>query len=159
MRIFHHLMIMVAVSGAVPSAPTTADSTAAVRAAFERYDAGWRRFDAGTVTNAFADQFEWVNEVGLRFSDKGRLTRFLRQIFVDPDFRAGTPAKLVIHSIKFLGPKVAVISSSEETDGQRDSATGKTVPALHTNELTVMKLQGRRWLIVRDLTSDEAHGI
>jgi hypothetical protein len=65
----------------------------------------------------------------------------------------------MIRSIRLIGPNVAVVFSSEETDGQKDSLTGKAVPVLHTNELTVMQRQNGRWLIVSDLTSDESHGI
>jgi uncharacterized protein (TIGR02246 family) len=146
------------VAGAVRAAPPSA-AEAKVRAAFESYDQGWRQFDVDKVTDAFADDFEWTNEVGLRFTDKAKLRRFLTHLFADADFRAGKDGPLVVRSIRFPGPNVAVVSSSEETDGQVDSATGKVVKVLHANELTVMSRQGGRWRIVSDLTSDESHGI
>jgi len=135
------------------------DSAAQVRAAFEQYDQAWRTYDAGKVVAAFSSDFEWTNEVGLRFADKAELRRFLDRTFQDPSFRAGKTGPLVIRSIRVLAPDIAVVSSSEDTIGQIDKATGKAVPALRTNELTVMQRRRGRWLIVRDLTSDESHGI
>ena len=58
-----------------------------------------------------------------------------------------------------IGDDVVVISSAESTFGQKDSKTGKVVPKQRSNELTVLQRIGGRWLIVSDLTSDEAHGI
>ena len=145
-------------ASAVAAAPP-ANSADEARAAFDRYDQGWRTFDAAKVTDAFADQFEWTNEVGLRFTDKAKLKAFLTRLFADADFRAGQSGPLVIRSVRVLGPNIAVISSSEETDNQKDAATGKVVPVLHTNELTVMQRTAGRWIIVSDLTSDESHGI
>ena len=132
---------------------------AAVRVAFEHYDEGWRTYDADKIVDAFAPAFDWTNEVGLRFNDKITLRNFLGRLFRRADFRMGKPGPLVIRSIRFIGHDVAVVVSSEETDGQKDSATGKIVAVLHTNELTVMQYQQGHWLIVSDLTSDEAHGI
>jgi hypothetical protein len=58
-----------------------------------------------------------------------------------------------------LGPDVAVVSSSEPTFDQIDSGAGKPVHVQHTNDLTVMQRRDGRWLVVNDLSSDEAHGI
>jgi uncharacterized protein (TIGR02246 family) len=132
---------------------------AAVRAAFDHYDHGWRTNNAAEILSTIAPNCEWVNSVGVRITDKATFRRFLDHIFKDADFRAGTSGVLTIHSIKLLSPETAVVTSSEPTTNQKDSATGKTVPVLHTNELTVMQKIGGQWLIVNDLTSDESHGI
>ncbi len=147
-------VICFAQAHAAPVAPTDA-----VRTAFQSYDQGWRAFDVGRITNAFADDFEWTNEVGTRFDSKDKLRSFLIRLFREPGFRAGTPGALVIRSIHLLGPDIAVVESSEASDGQTDPTTGKILPTLHTNELSVMQLQGGKWLIVSDLTSDESHGV
>ncbi len=133
--------------------------TAAARAAYIRFDEGWRAYDADKIIDGFADDFEWTNEVGLRFTDKARLRRFLTGLFKQADFRAGAPGPLVIRSIRQLTPEVVVILSSEETKGQIDPKTGKPVASLHTNELAVLQQQGGRWLLVSVLDSDESHGI
>ena len=159
MRITLALVAIIALFGGPAFAASPSDETAEVRNAFQRYDEGWRTYDVDKVAGAFAKNFEWTNEVGLRFSDKAKLKHFLIQLFRQPEFLAGKPGPLVIHSIRLAGLGVAVVSSSEETDGQVDPTTAKAVPALHTNELTVMQRQGGRWVIVSDLTSDESHGI
>ena len=153
------IAIIAMLTAGLPQAQAAADPAAEVKAAFENYDQGWRTFDAKRITNAFADDFEWTNEVGLRFADKAKLSRFLGAIFRDPAFRAGKPGPLLIRSIKLLAPDIAVVESTEATDGQVDTATGKTVKVLHTNELSVLQKQAGRWVIVSDLTSDESHGI
>lgn len=161
MRRFSGLAIMSAVwvaAGAVHAAAPSAAEAAAL-AAYKGYDEAWRTFDAGKVTDAFADDFEWTNEVGLRFTDKAKLKPFLTHLFRDADYRAGKLGALVIRSIRVVAPDVVVISSSEETNGQIDSATGKAVRVLHTNEMAVLKRRGGRWRIVDILDSDESHGI
>jgi ketosteroid isomerase-like protein len=159
MRLILGLVALIALSGGQVSARPAPDASVAVRTAFERYDNGWRTYDVDKVVGAFDEDFEWTNEVGLRFTDKAKFKVFLGRLFASPDVRTGTSGPLQIHSIRLIGADVAVVSSSEETDGQTDSATGKVVPALHTNELTVMRRHGGRWLIVSDLASDESHGI
>jgi len=49
--------------------------------------------------------------------------------------------------------------STEDTFNQKVWNTGKTVPVLHSHELTVLQRRGGHWLIVSDLVSDESHGI
>jgi hypothetical protein len=87
------------------------------------------------------------------------VARFLTHLFADADFRAGAPGPTTITSLRFLGPDVATVMSAQITNGQKDYKTGKVVPEQRTNELTVMQRIGGRWLIVEDLTSDEANGI
>ena len=153
------LVAAIVTAGAAVAAAAPAGRAADVRAAFERYDAGWRHYDVEAVVAAFATDFEWTNEVGMRFTDRIQLRRLLKYLFADPKFLAGRPGPLVIRAIRMLAPDVAVVTSSEETKGQRDATTGRVVPVVRTNELTVMQRQGGRWLIVADLTSDESHGI
>jgi uncharacterized protein (TIGR02246 family) len=136
-----------------------ADPLTEVRAAFTRYDEGWRNFDVAEVLDAMAPEFEWVNSVGIRIGAKPQFDAFLTSLFKNPRFRAGKPGALVIHSIRMLGPTAAAVSSSVLTTDQQVWDTGKTVPALHTNELSILEKQSGKWVIVRDLTSDESHGI
>jgi ketosteroid isomerase-like protein len=136
-----------------------ADPSTEVKAAFTRYDEGWRNFDVAEVLAAMAPEFEWTNSVGIRIVSKPQFETFLKSLFKNPRFRAGKSGPLVIHSIRMLGLTAAVVSSSVLTTDQQVWDTGKTVPALHTNELSILEKQSGRWVIVRDLTSDESHGI
>jgi uncharacterized protein (TIGR02246 family) len=157
------IVIAFAVLGLATSAPVGAqaapESTAEVRAVFDRYDQGWRTFDADMVTELFADDFDWVNSVGIRITDKTKLHGFLTHLFANPKFRKGQSGALVIKSIRMLGPDTAVVLSYEKTFGQVDTQTENVVPEYGTDELTVMVRRGGRWLIVSDLSADEAQGI
>ena len=157
MRVIAGLIIAIALlsPSATPAAP---DPAAAVRTLFHRYDEGWRTFNADEIVALFAPDFEWTNSVGASFTDKTRLRAFLIHLFKQPGFRAGQSGPLVIHAIRIFGD-VAVVSSSEATLGKKDSATGKVVPTLNTDELTVLHRVGGRWLIVSDLSADEANGV
>jgi uncharacterized protein (TIGR02246 family) len=158
MRSMLLLLMGLAIPTFVLAAPVRSP-LAEVRAAFMRYDQGWRDYDAAEILSQFAPNFEWTNSVGLRFTRKTDFGNFLEHLFANPRFRAGVPGPLVIHELRLLSPDVAVVSSSEVTDGQQVWNTGKTVPHQHTNELTVMERRGGQWLIVFDLESDEANGI
>ncbi len=149
-------MMLSAEGRAAQAAP---DPAAEARAAFLRYDEGWRTFNAREVVDAFSDDFDWVNSVGLRFVDKAKLTRFLTRLFADPAFRTGKPAPTEVESVRVLDPNVVVVLSRQRTDGQIDSATHKTVQVLYTDEITVLKRIDGRWLIISDLSSDEANGV
>jgi len=152
--------VLVAACGLTPGSTMAAGNPQVlVRAAFVRYDEGWRTYNVDRILAAMAPDFEWVNSVGLRIGDRKKLGAFLAHLFAEENFRTGVPGPLVIHSIKLLSPDVAVVSSSEVTDGQKVWDTGKTVPHQHTNELTVMQRFDGHWLIVSDLSSDEANGI
>jgi uncharacterized protein (TIGR02246 family) len=129
-----------------------------VRAAFHRYDEGWRHFDAGEILRTMAPDVEWTNSAGLRFVGKEKLGKFLAHLFREPNFRAGKPGPTTTVSLRIFGDS-AVVSSSQVTLGQKDYKSGKTVPEQHTNEMTVFVNRDGQWLIVMDLTSDEANGI
>ena len=146
-------------SAACAAALAQTPNETAVRAAFGHYDHGWRVFDVDEVLSVMAPDCQWVNSVGVRMAGKPAFRRFLTRIFGDANFRAGAAGRLSIHAISFPAPSVAVVDSSEATSHQIDSTTGKAVPVLHTNELTIMQNRGGQWLIVNDLTSDESHGI
>jgi hypothetical protein len=137
----------------------TADPLAEARAAFQRYDEGWRRFDAAAVDGAFAPEFEWTNSVGIRVTDHARLKRFLDGLFKQSNYNVATSGPLDIRSIRQIAPDVVVISCREVTHGQIHDKTGKVSPDFGTNELAVLRREGGRWLIVYDLDSDETHGI
>ena len=141
------------------SAAPKADPTAGPREAFQRYDAAWNTFNAQEIVDCFADDFDWVNSVGLRFSDKRKLKPWLEHLFADADFRAGTPGKTEVESVRMLGPDTAVVISRQRTDGKINSANEKVVKVLYTDELTVFHRIKGHWLVVSDLAADEASGI
>jgi uncharacterized protein (TIGR02246 family) len=136
-----------------------ADPTEAVRTAFIAYDNAWRTNNTQAVLDLFATDFEWTNSVGVRITDKADFGKFLTHVFKQADYQAGQDGPLKIVSIRLLCDDVAVVSSAESTFGQKDYRTHKPVPEQRSNELTVMRRIGGRWLIVSDLTSDESHGI
>lgn len=129
-----------------------------VLAAFHRYDDGWRHNSTDEILATMAPDVEWTNSVGLRFVGKEKLRPFLTHLFKEADYRAGQPGPTVIRSARVFG-EVAIVSSSQVTLGQRNYRTGKPVPEQHTNEMTVLEKQKGKWLIVMDLSSDEANGI
>jgi hypothetical protein len=143
-------------SAAARAAP---DPAAEARTAFMRYDEGWRSYNVQEVIDAFSDDFDWVNSVGLRFVDKAKLTSFLTRVFADPAFRAGKLAPTEVESIRVVDPNVVVVLSRQRTDGQIDAATHKTIQVLYTDEITVLKRIHGHWLIISDLSSDEANGV
>jgi len=159
MRAFIYLAAALAALPLAAAAQPQIDPTAGPRAAFLRYDDGWRRLDAAAIAATLAPDVDWTNSIGLRILGRPKVQDFLIGLFKQPSFRAGTPGKLVIHAIRMLGPDAALVLSAEDTYGQRVWNTGQTVPVQHTNELTVLQRQAGTWLIVTDLTSDEAHGI
>jgi uncharacterized protein (TIGR02246 family) len=156
MILFAAAAIALTLSAAAKAAP---DPAAEVRAAFMRYDEGWRIYNVQEVVDAFADDFDWVNSVGIRIVDKTKLTRFFTHLFAEPSFRAGKPAPTEIESIRVLDPNVAVVLSRQRTDGQINDATGKAIQVLYTDEITVFRRTHGRWLIISDLESDEANGV
>jgi hypothetical protein len=66
-----------------------ADPSTEVKAAFTRYDEGWRNFDVAEVLAAMAPEFEWTNSVGIRIVSKPQFETFLKSLFKNPRFRAG----------------------------------------------------------------------
>jgi uncharacterized protein (TIGR02246 family) len=132
---------------------------AQVKAAFQHYDDGWRTNDAQEILGVMAPDVDWTNDSGLRLVGKGQVEPFLERLFKQPNFLAGKPGPLIYNSVRLLSSDVAVVACSEDTFNQKIWNTGKTVPVLHSHELTVLQRRGGHWLIVSDLISDESHGI
>jgi uncharacterized protein (TIGR02246 family) len=130
-----------------------------VKAAFEQYDHGWRANDAQQILGVMATDIDWTNDSGLRLVGKDKVEPFLKKLFKQPNFLAGKPGPLIYNSVRLLSSDVAVVVSTEDTFNQKVWNTGKTVPVLHSHELTVLQRRGGHWLIVSDLVSDESHGI
>jgi uncharacterized protein (TIGR02246 family) len=154
--IFCAAAVVLSLSAAANAAP---DPAAEVRAAFMRYDEGWRTYNIQEVVDTFSDDFDWVNSVGVRIVDKTTLTHFLAHLFAEPAFRAGRPGPTEVKSIRILDPNVAVVLSRQRTDGQINEATRKAIQVLYTDEITVLRRTHRQWLIISDLSSDEANGV
>ncbi len=153
-------MLVTVLSLAMAAVAQGADTgDAAVRAAFMRYDKGWRDFDVNEILSVCALDVEWTNSVGIRIRGREDYRKFLHHIFGEPSYRAGKSGALTIHAVRMLGPDAAVVSSSEPTLAQIDPRTGRAVPEINTNNLTVMQKRDGRWLVVNDLSSDESHGI
>jgi len=149
-------VLALTLAAATQAAP---NADAEARAAFMRYDEGWRTYNVQEVVDAFPDDFDWVNSVGIRIVDKAKLKRFLTGVFAEPSFRAGKPGPTEVESVRILDSNVAVVLSRQRTDGQIDTATNKTIQVLYTDEITVLKRINGRWLIISDLSSDDANGV
>lgn len=141
------------------SAQTSEVPLAQVKAVFQQYDHGWRTNNAQEILAVMAPDIEWTNDAGLRLVGTSQIEPFLKRLFKQPNFLAGKPGPLIYNSIRLLGSDVAVVACSEDTFNQKVWNTGKTVPVLHSHELTVLQRRDGRWLIVSDLVSDESHGI
>jgi ketosteroid isomerase-like protein len=142
----------------VGSLSFAADPVDGVLTAFHHYDDGWRRDSVAEILSTMAPDVEWTNSVGLRFTGKRALEPFLTHLFKNSNFLAGKPGPTIIKLVRVFG-NTAVVSSRQTTLEQKDYKTGKTVPKQYTNEMTVFEMRGGQWLIVMDLTSDEANGI
>jgi uncharacterized protein (TIGR02246 family) len=129
-------LAMASVMTAGGSGATARDHQGAIdaaRAVFVACDEGWRTGNVQEILDTYAPDFEWINSIGLRFTDKAALRTFLVHLFKDADYAAGKPGPLKIHSIRALGDDVVVISSAESVFGQRDYRDGKPVSEQRTN--------------------------
>lgn len=139
------------VSGSA-QAISSADS-AAVFAAMDRWEEGWRTRDAAMASRDYSADADWTNAFGMRRLGRAAIHQVLREVFELPFVMAGD-TEYEYHDMMPLGSNVILLRSRAIRTGQQ-LPDGTVEEPRRTNHLRVFEGQSGTWLIVGHLIGDE----
>jgi len=110
--------------------------------------------DVGQLKGVYTPDAEWMNAFGTRKRGGAEIVAYLRELFADPHFSAGTPVGPPTAEIRLIAEGVAVAWTSLEIEGQQ-RADGGVLPRRRNHSLKVLSMQpDGRWQIASEMYMD-----
>jgi len=115
---------------------------------------GFKERDASKLDGIYSVDADWVNAFGSSKKGNDEIVSYLRGLFADDNFNAGTLKAPPETAIRVLTPEVVLVSAHLQVEGQK-LAGGGTIPERDNFSLRVLQRQGDgRWLIVSEMYND-----
>jgi uncharacterized protein (TIGR02246 family) len=149
MRLSGTLMVLLLVPGWAAAQPR---ERAAVEAVLKTWDDGWRTRNAELAAQGYTDDADWINAFGMRERGRAAILKRLQEVFSLP-FVTGAQSRVVAQDVRFALPKLAVVITEVEREGQK-TPSGEDLGVRRTTHQRVVVKQGDRWRVVSHLISD-----
>jgi len=115
---------------------------------------GFRERDAEKLVGVYTDDADWVNAFGTVQKGGPAIVAYLRRLFADSNFNAGTVKGPPETSFRVLTPEVVVVSAHLVVEGQL-LVGGKTMTDRNNFSIRVLQRQADgSWLIVSEMYND-----
>jgi len=115
---------------------------------------GFRERDAEQLVGIYSSDADWVNAFGTVKRGGDEIVRYLRGLFLDDNFNAGTLKAPPETSLRVLTPEVVLVSAHLQVEGQKLVGGGE-IEERDNHSLRVLQRQGDgRWLIVSEMYND-----
>lgn len=125
-----------------------------VGATLKRLGHAFATRDAGLLEAVYTHDATWMNAFGTRKRGRTEIVAYLRELFADPHFSAGTPAGPPTAEIRLLSEGIAVAWTHLEIEGQQ-RADGGVLPRRRNHSLKVLAQQpDGRWQIASEMYMD-----
>jgi uncharacterized protein (TIGR02246 family) len=132
----------------------SADDAAAIERTLRTLQAAFQRRDADALRDVYVADADWTNAFGTTRTGRDAIVAYLRGLFADRHFAAGTLVGAPQVSIRPVTPDVVVAKTFVEIAGQQ-TVDGTAMPNRRNHSLKVLARQGDgRWLIVSDFYMD-----
>jgi uncharacterized protein (TIGR02246 family) len=116
--------------------------------------AGFRERDADKLVGVYTSDADWVNAFGSVKKGGDEIVGYLRGLFSDDNFNAGTLKAPPETSIRVLTPDVALVSAHLQVEGQKLVGGGE-IEVRDNHSLRVLQRQeDGSWLIVSEMYND-----
>jgi uncharacterized protein (TIGR02246 family) len=116
--------------------------------------AGFRERDAEMLVGIYTSDADWVNAFGSVKKGGDQIVEYLRGLFSDDNFNAGTVKAPPETSIRVLTPDVVLVSAHLQVEGQKLVGGGE-IEVRDNHSLRVLQRQGDgSWLIVSEMYND-----
>jgi uncharacterized protein (TIGR02246 family) len=116
--------------------------------------AGFRERDAEQLVGVYSGDADWVNAFGTVKKGEEEIVQYLRGLFSDDNFNAGTLKAPPETSLRVLTPEVVVVSAHLQVEGQKLVGGGE-IEVRDNHSLRVLQRQGDgTWLIVSEMYND-----
>jgi uncharacterized protein (TIGR02246 family) len=115
---------------------------------------GFRERDAEKLVGIYSDDADWVNAFGTVQKGGPAIVEYLRGLFADGNFNAGTVKGPPETSFRVLTPEVVVVSAHLVVEGQL-LVGGGTMADRNNFSIRVLQRQADgSWLIVSEMYND-----
>ena len=115
---------------------------------------GFRERDAEKLIGIYSSDADWVNAFGTVKRGGEEIVHYLRGLFSDDNFNAGTLKAPPETSIRVLTPEVVLVSAHLQVEGQK-LVGGGDIEVRDNHSLRVLQRQGDgTWLIVSEMYND-----
>lgn len=116
--------------------------------------AGFRERDAEKLVGVYTADADWVNAFGTVKRGGDEIVAYLRGLFSDDNFNAGTLKAPPETSFRVLTPDVVLVSAHLQVEGQKLVGGGE-IEVRDNHSLRVLQRQGDgSWLIVSEMYND-----
>ena len=120
--------------------------------------AGFRERDADKLTDVYSDDADWVNAFGSVKQGRQEILTYLRGLFADANFNAGTLKAPPQSSIRVLTDDVVIVSTHLLIEGQK-LLDGGVIDGRDNRSLHVLQRQGDgTWPVVSEIYMDANRG-
>ncbi len=115
---------------------------------------GFRERDAEKLVGIYTSDADWVNAFGTVRKGGEEIVQYLRGLFSDDNFNAGTLRAPPETSIRVLTPQVVLVSAHLQVEGQKLVGGGE-IEVRDNYSLRVLQRQSDgTWLIVSEIYND-----
>ena len=115
---------------------------------------GFRERDADKLVGIYTSDADWVNAFGSVKKGGDEIVAYLRGLFSDDNFNAGTVKAPPETSMKVLTPEVVLVSAHLQVEGQKLVGGGE-IEVRDNHSLRVLHRQADgSWLIASEMYND-----
>jgi uncharacterized protein (TIGR02246 family) len=115
---------------------------------------GFRERDAEKLVGIYTSDADWVNAFGSVKRGRDEIVEYLRGLFSNDNFNAGTLKAPPATAIRVLTPDVVLVSAHLQVEGQKLVGGGE-IEVRDNHSLRVLQRQGDgSWLIVSEMYND-----
>ncbi len=115
---------------------------------------GFRERDAEKLVGIYASDADWVNAFGTVKKGGDEIVEYLRGLFSDDNFNAGTLKAPPETSFRVLTPDIVLVSAHLQVEGQKIVGGGE-IEVRDNHSLRVLHRQDDgSWLIVSEMYND-----
>ena len=115
---------------------------------------GFRERDAEKLVGIYTSDADWVNAFGSVKKGGDEIVEYLRGLFADDNFNAGSLKAPPDTSFRVLTPEVLLVNAHLQVEGQKLVGGGE-IEVRDNHSLRVLQRQpDGRWLIVSEMYND-----
>jgi uncharacterized protein (TIGR02246 family) len=120
---------------------------------------GFRSRDADQLVGVYSVDADWVNAFGTTKKGGTQIVSYLRGLFSDDNFNAGTLKAPPESVIRVLTPDIVLVSTHLQVEGQK-LLDGSAIDVRDNFSLRVLQRQENgSWLIVSEMYNDANHEV
>ncbi len=115
---------------------------------------GFQQRDANKLTEVYSTTADWVNAFGTSKRGGKEIVSYLRGLFANDNFNAGTLKAPPESNLRVLTPEVILVSTHLQVDGQKLIGGGEIEERNNFSLRVLQRQPDGQWLIVSEMYND-----